>query len=224
MFLGMVSLVLADPLPTSTPASAVVMPVHVLSKASARAKTDSVGPGMCGRGLWSVLTTLGYDKGIKSANGQDWEEVLSKAGWVPWYCPSPELAPYGSVLVYLSDVRLVGKNMVGTKGGVFGHAELVAFDAGKRVYVSDAPRSNAGGTVLHNFTRRAWVPPGFASWGRVAISPQGTILPLDQLPQSAMPAPVLLVRSKFDPISVKLSSATLLEERKSMAAAYFAQQ
>jgi len=32
------------------------------------------------------------------------------------------------------------------------------------------------------------------------------------------------VRSKFDPISVKLSSATLLEERKSMAAAYFAQQ
>jgi hypothetical protein len=31
---------------------------------------------------------------------------------------------------------------------------------GKRVYVSDAPRVNPGGSVPKNFTGRAWLPPG----------------------------------------------------------------
>jgi hypothetical protein len=131
-----------------------------LAEAVQASKTDSVGSGYCGRGVWSVLNSIQYGEGLNSANGQDWEVVLSRGGWIPLVCPDPWKAPLGSILVYTSDIRRFGKNLVGTKGGIWGHVELVSFNKGKKVFVSDAPRSKPGGTVPLNFTRRAWVPPG----------------------------------------------------------------
>jgi hypothetical protein len=143
---------------------------EALSLAVSHSKEDGVGPGFCGRGVYSVLKRLGYG-GIRSADGGDWEQVLSDAGWRPLYCPSPEWAPFGSVLVYLSDLRVRGYNKVGTKGGLYGHVELVACTgSGQRRYVSDAARVKPGGTVPVNFTKRAWIPPSSGplfgySWG-----------------------------------------------------------
>jgi hypothetical protein len=142
--------------------SGAFMPAQTLFEASKVAKTDGIGAGWCGRGVWSVLSKIGYGQGIRSGDGQDWEVILSDAGWVPLSCPIPSMAPYGSILVYMSDMRLHGRNKVGTKGGIHGHVELVAVDPKLgRVYVSDKPRVKPGGTVPMNFTKRAWVPAGY---------------------------------------------------------------
>jgi len=124
------------------------------------AKTDHVGPGWCGRGVRHVLTEIGLGTGLRGANGHDWERNLRDAGWKPLTCSHPSRAPEGSVLVYNSDVRLLGRNDRGTPGGRYGHVEFVARDAeGRRVYVADHVRGRPGGTVLDNFTGRAWLPP-----------------------------------------------------------------
>lgn len=176
------------------------MPAQTLFEASKSARTDSVGSGWCGRGVWSVLRNIGYGNGIRSGDGQDWEVILSDAGWAPLACPSPSMAPYGSILVYVSDVRLHGRNKVGTKGGVYGHVELVAIEPKYgRVYVSDKPRVKPGGTVPMNFTRRAWIPPGF-------VYPAGQ--------------PVL-VRSSFDPKLALKHATQLRDERIELAMAVF---
>lgn len=127
------------------------------------ARMDDVPSRWCGRGTLSVLSSLGLADGLRGADGHDWEESLWEAGWRPVPCSDPSLAPYGSVLVYDSDWRLIGRNERGTPGGRWGHVEFVAWDekVGGRVYVSDAPRRTPGGTVLDNFTHRAWVPPSF---------------------------------------------------------------
>ena len=136
------------------------MDKYSLAGAVETSKTDSVGGGYCGRGVWSVLKGIQYDQGLQSADGQDWEVVLSRAGWIPLVCRDPWKAPLGSVLVYMSDIRRFGRNLVGTKGGIWGHVELVSLSKGTKVFVSDAPRLKPGGTVPLNFTGRAWVPPG----------------------------------------------------------------
>jgi len=137
----------------------VVMPNNKLEKAVRIANKDGVGHGYCGRGVWTVLTGIGYGKGLKSGDGHDWETILRRAGWRSVPCVKPTRAPVGSVLVYNSDKRKYGRNKTGTKGGTYGHVELVALKSGSRVYVSDAPRNNPGGSVLKNFTGRAWLPP-----------------------------------------------------------------
>jgi hypothetical protein len=176
------------------------MPAQTLVEASKASRSDGVGYGWCGRGVWSVLNAIGYGSGIRSADGQDWECVLREAGWVPLHCPLPRYAPYGAVLVYTSDLRLHGRNLVGTKGGRFGHVELVALDEKLgRVYVSDKPRKNAGGTVPMNFTKRAWVPPGF-------VPPDGS---------------VPLKPSSYDPIKVVKASKELMTERLLLAKTLF---
>jgi hypothetical protein len=179
---------------------AAFMPAQTLIRATDASRKDGVGAGWCGRGVWSVLTEIGYGRGIRSGDGQDWECILRDAGWTPLHCPKPEYAPFGAVLVYTSDMRLHGKNLVGTKGGIFGHVELVALD-GKlgRVYVSDKPRKNAGGTVPMNFTRRAWVPPGF------------------QIPEGS----IRLRKSTYDPIQVVSQSKELMDERLRLAHSLF---
>jgi len=124
------------------------------------AKTDHVGAGWCGRGVRHVLNEIGLGAGLKGANGHDWEQNLADAGWKPLRVDSPGRAPLGSVLVYSSDVRILGRNARGTAGGRYGHVEFVAKDAsGGRVYVADHVRGRPGGTVLDNFTGRAWLPP-----------------------------------------------------------------
>jgi len=122
--------------------------------------TDAVGPGYCGRGVFSVLSTLGLGDKIQSANGEDWFAILKSAGWRAVRCNDPARSPLGSVLVYLSDRRLYGRNIHGTAGGNYGHVEFVALDgANRRWYVSDKPRHLPGGSVPENFTRIAWLPP-----------------------------------------------------------------
>lgn len=122
--------------------------------------TDGIPSGWCGRGIFSLLNKSGLGRGLKAGNGQDWEKILSDAGWKPVKVTSPVRAPLGSVLVYSSDRRL-GKMPRGTPGGYFGHVELVSLAPhGGRIYVSDSPRPVPGGSVPDNFTGRAWVPPG----------------------------------------------------------------
>jgi hypothetical protein len=162
------------------------------------ARSDGVGPGYCGRGVWSVLKALGKGQGLQSANGHDWEEVLSSAGWVPYSCGVPDKAPLGSVLVYLSDIKRFGRNLVGTAGGRWGHVELVASSQGRRYYVSDAPRLRPGGTVPLNFTRRAWLPPG-------AVRLESAPLP----------------RRALDPALFKAGASRLLEARLGDLSAVF---
>jgi hypothetical protein len=135
-----------------------------LVAAAVESATDNIGSGWCGRGMLSILRNVGLGKGLAGGNGQDWELILSKAGWKPLRCSSPHRAPLGSVLVYLGDGR-VGKRARGTPGGYYGHVEMVAVGpTGHRLYVSDNPRVAPGGTVPDNFTGRAWVPPGRAIW------------------------------------------------------------
>jgi hypothetical protein len=121
---------------------------------------DNIPSGWCGRGILSILRKSGLGAGLKEGNGQEWERILMEAGWKPVRCLTPDRAPLGSVLVYMSDIRL-GKRNRGTPGGSFGHVELVALAPnGGRLYVSDSPRPKAGGSVGDNFTGRAWLPPG----------------------------------------------------------------
>ncbi len=110
--------------------------------------------------MYSLLTQSGLGRGLKGGNGQDWEKILSDAGWRAVRVTTPHKAPLGSVLVYSSDVRL-GKIARGTPGSYYGHVEMVALAAdGSRLYVADMPRERPGGSVPDNFTGRAWVPPG----------------------------------------------------------------
>jgi len=110
--------------------------------------------------MLSVLQSVGLGAGLRGSNGQDWETNLTQAGWKPVRCTTPQQAPLGSVLVYLSDTR-EGKRPRGTPGGYYGHVEMVALNAaGQRLYVSDCPRPMPGGSVRDNFTGRAWLPPG----------------------------------------------------------------
>ncbi len=151
---------LAEPGPVS---GWSVAPKKAVLGASYRAQSDGVGSGWCGRGTLSVLRHTGMGEGLLGANGHDWEKRLWVAGWRPLTVRSPADAPYGSVLVYQSDYRRLGRNERKTAGGRYGHVEFVAWDSklGGRVYVSDAARKKPGGTVLDNFTRRAWISPCF---------------------------------------------------------------
>ncbi|HEY5812051.1 MAG TPA: hypothetical protein VIT23_05315 [Terrimicrobiaceae bacterium] len=137
---------------------------NTLMAAAMESASDNVGSGWCGRGMLSILKSVGFGAGLAGGNGQDWEAILSRAGWKAVRCSSPLRAPLGSVLVYLGDVR-VGKRPRGTPGGYYGHVEMVAIGrSGQRLYVSDNPRIAPGGTVCDNFTGRAWVPPGRILW------------------------------------------------------------
>jgi hypothetical protein len=141
-----------------------LMTRSTLLAAAVESATDNIGSGWCGRGMLSILRNAGLGNGLAGGNGQDWEMILSKAGWKAVRCSSPSRAPLGSVLVYLGD-RRVGKLPRGTPGGYYGHVEMVAIGhSGQRLYVSDNPRIAPGGTVPDNFTGRAWIPPGRALW------------------------------------------------------------
>ena len=133
---------------------------NMLQALTIESATDGIPSGWCGRAMLSLLNKSGLGRGLKPGNGQDWEKVLSDAGWKPVKVTSPARAPLGSVLVYSGDQRL-GKIPRGTPGGYFGHVEMVSLaPAGGRVYVADSPRPIPGGSVPDNFTGRAWVPPG----------------------------------------------------------------
>lgn len=142
------------------PLSAGPLSKPALVAAAMESANDNIPSGWCGRGIYSILNKSGLGKGLKTGNGQEWERILMEAGWKPVRCLSPQKAPLGSVLVYMSDTRL-GKRNRGTPGGSYGHVEMVALAPnGGRLYVSDCPRPLPGGSVVDNFTGRAWLPPG----------------------------------------------------------------
>lgn len=143
------------------PARAIgpVLPQAALKNLALESRTDAIPSGWCGRAMLSLLTKAGLADGLTPGNGQDWEKILSSAGWKPVRVSSPHRAPLGSVLVYFGDRRL-GKIPRGTPGGYYGHVEMVALAPnGGRLYVADCPRPIPGGSVPDNFTGRAWVPP-----------------------------------------------------------------
>ena len=133
---------------------------NMLQSLTVTSATDGIPSGWCGRAMLSLLNKAGLSKGLKPGNGQDWEKILSDAGWKPVKVTNPARAPLGSVLVSSGDQRL-GKIPRGTPGGYFGHVEMVSLAPnGGRIYVADCPRPIPGGSVPNNFTGRAWVPPG----------------------------------------------------------------
>jgi hypothetical protein len=153
--LSIVALFAATSLQAATP----VLGRKDLEKATIESANDGIPSGWCGRAILSILRKLGLGDGLKGGNGQDWEQILARAGWKPVRVTSPRSAPLGSVLVYLGD-RKLGKTPRGTPGGYHGHVEMVALaPGGGRLYVADCPRPSPGGTVPDNFTGRAWVPP-----------------------------------------------------------------
>jgi len=149
---------------------------NLLQSLTVASATDEIPSGWCGRAMLSLLNKAGLSRGLKPGNGQDWEQILSDAGWKPVKVSSPARAPLGSVLVYSGDQRL-GRIPRGTPGGYFGHVEMVSLAPnGGRVYVADCPRPIPGGSVPNNFTGRAWVPPGTMLTAPVALEAQVQVI------------------------------------------------
>jgi hypothetical protein len=109
---------------------------------------DNAESGYCGRGTYNILKHMGLP--ATNGNGSDWDDTLPKNGWIKVTGITPETAPAGSVIVYENDAEM-GKANRGTGGGSYGHVEVVAEIGGVRRYVSDAARTNYGGTVPDNF-------------------------------------------------------------------------
>jgi hypothetical protein len=152
----LLAVALASPVRAANP----LLKGNMLQSLTVTSATDGIPSGWCGRAMLSLLNKAGLARGLKPGNGQDWEQILSSAGWKPVKVASPARAPLGSVLVYSGDQRL-GKIPRGTPGGYFGHVEMVSLAPnGGRIYVADCPRPIPGGSVPNNFTGRAWVPPG----------------------------------------------------------------
>jgi hypothetical protein len=165
-------LVLTAPVRAANP----LLKGNLLQSLTVTSATDDIRSGWCGRAMLSLLNKAGLSRGLKPGNGQDWEKILSDAGWKPVKVASPARAPLGSVLVYSGDQRL-GKIPRGTPGGYFGHVEMVSLaPSGGRIYVADCPRPIPGGSVPNNFTGRAWVPPGTMLASPVALDAQVEVI------------------------------------------------
>ncbi len=159
MFLRLLPVVIGCLICGEGMASGLPLSRTALQKMTLESMTDGIPSGWCGRAMLSLLRKSGLGEGLKPGNGQDWEASLLAAGWKPLRVSSPHRAPLGSVLVYLGDRRM-GKSPRGTPGGYYGHVEMVALaPSGGRIYVADSARPAPGGTVVDNFTGRAWVPP-----------------------------------------------------------------
>lgn len=173
MVLFRLTLLLAVLIPAATcPAANPLLKGNLLQQVTVASATDGIPSGWCGRAMLSLLNRSGVGRGLKPGNGQDWEQILSAAGWKPVKVSSPWRAPLGSVLVYLGDRRL-GKSPRGTPGGYFGHVEMVALSPhGGRMFVADSPRPAPGGSVPDNFTGRAWVPPGTLMVAQAPVADQ----------------------------------------------------
>lgn len=124
-------------------------------RALAEARSDDARVGYCAKGTANILEDQGYR--VARGDAHDWDRTLPQNGWVKLSGVNARNAPEGAVLVYDSDVHQ-GQRARNDGGGRFGHAEVVCYDAqGNRKYVSDAARSNPGGTVPDNFVG-AYIP------------------------------------------------------------------
>jgi hypothetical protein len=122
------------------------------------ARNDNAGGGFCARGTHNILTTMGYVSPRGDAHTWD-EQLKGNSHWVRLSGVTPQSAPEGAVLFY-------DRTSANAKGGgaKYGHVEVVVDDGGQRRYVSDAARSNFGGTVPQNFEGAyLYVGPGAPS-------------------------------------------------------------
>jgi len=175
---------------------------NMLQSLTACSATDGIPSGWCGRAMLSLLNKAGLARGLKPGNGQDWEHILSDAGWKPVKVTSPAKAPLGSVLVYSGDQRL-GKIPRGTPGGYFGHVEMVSLAPnGGRIYVADCPRPIPGGSVPNNFTGRAWVPPGAMLASPLSVQSQVDVV----LQQRLQMAQTYFSQQRTEQVSLRTAS------------------
>ena len=108
------------------------------------AAIDDATAGECARGVANILEAEGYQ--VTRGDAYTWAQNLLKDGWVLVPGATAATAPEGAVIVYDRD------NPPGGSGGAkYGHVEIVTYDNGQRVYVSDAARKTPGGTVPDNF-------------------------------------------------------------------------
>jgi hypothetical protein len=125
-------------------------------------QNDGAGGGFCSGGVTSVLTTLGYPT-ASTAEARNYGTTLASKGWVKLDGAAPTTCPPGGVLVYGKDAggKVCSKAALGrpATGHECGHVEIVTETGGKRLYVSDKPRENYGGSVPKNFIG-CWVYPG----------------------------------------------------------------
>jgi hypothetical protein len=113
------------------------------------AASDNAGGGYCARGVRNMLTGMGFQS--PTGHAEDWDQQLANNGWVKLRGVNPHTAPEGALLFYDSDDGN-GRRARNNGGGQFGHVELVAEgNNGQRLFVSDAARRNAGGSVPDNF-------------------------------------------------------------------------
>lgn len=112
-----------------------------------QARADDAGRGYCAKGVANLLEHVGL--GCQRGDAYTWKSSLPQNGWIKLEGVTPENAPPGAVLVFDRDAA----GQRGESGGTrYGHVEIVTVDtAGKRQYVSDAARTNWGGTVPQNF-------------------------------------------------------------------------
>jgi hypothetical protein len=112
------------------------------------AGSDNAGGGYCARGTRNILVGMGFN--APTGNAEDWDQQLSRTGWVRLRGVTPGNAPEGSLLFYDSDDGN-GRRARNNGGGKYGHVEVVAEQGGERLFVSDKARRNAGGSVPDNF-------------------------------------------------------------------------
>lgn len=128
--------------------------------AAKKALRDNAPSGWCGRGVYNILSAFDLAGGLTSVNGQEWPRILRDAGWRPVRLSDPKKAPHLSILVYDSDVKRYGYNRRKTRGGSYGHVEIVMRSSlGELWYIADEVRFKPGGSVPDNFTGIAWRPP-----------------------------------------------------------------
>lgn len=113
-----------------------------------KAATDNAEGGYCARGVFNILTTLGLP--CTSGDAHTWKASLPKNGWQLVH-GRPEDAPVGAVLVFDRNKGYRNLPEDDRSGRRFGHVEVVAESNGQRMYVSDAPRKNWGGSVPGNY-------------------------------------------------------------------------
>ncbi len=120
-----------------------------------RAQYDDAGLYQCAKGVGNLLKAAGLPH--TRGDGYTWKDSLPQNGWVKLEGITAANAPPGAVIAYDRDPPSTRKN--NGAGSQYGHVEIVAMgEDGKRRFVSDAVRANAGGTVPHNFAGVFWHP------------------------------------------------------------------
>lgn len=114
------------------------------------AARDNAPVGWCARGVANIAQAQGLGN-FRGLDAHDFPNRMASQGYVLDTSYNQYNAPEGSMIIYNSDVKL-GKRPRGTGGGLYGHVEMVTYDAsGKRGYTSSHTSSRPGGSVNDNF-------------------------------------------------------------------------